>query len=132
MIIYLDSSAIVKLIQREEESSALRRFLRRYANDGRASSALARVEVVRAVMNGGPSAIAHARRQLARLDQVALDQSLLDTASTLAPGVSLRSLDSIHLASALTVGSDLRTVVAYDQRMQVAAAALGLLVEAPA
>jgi predicted nucleic acid-binding protein len=60
--LYLDSSALVKLIQREVESSALRRYLRRHRDDRRVTSALARVEVVRAVAGGGPNAIAHARR----------------------------------------------------------------------
>ena len=60
MKLYLDSSALVKLVRREAESSPLRRFLRRHGEDGRVTSALARVEVVRAVMGGGPAAIAHA------------------------------------------------------------------------
>src|ERR1700730_662110 len=65
MKLYLDSSALVKLVRREAESSPLRRFLRRHQDDGRVTSALARVEVVRAVTGGGPAAVAHARRQLA-------------------------------------------------------------------
>lgn len=131
MKLYLDSSALVKLVQREAESNALRRFLRRYGDDGRVTSTLARVEVVLAVAGGGPAAIAHARRQLARVDQITLDADLLDTAATLAPGVALRSLDAIHLACARTLGSDLRTVITYDQRMQTAGAALGVVVDAP-
>ena len=131
MKLYLDASALVKLVQRETESNALRRFLRRQDDDRRVTSALARVEVVRAVAGGGPNAIAHARRQLARVDQVALDRDLLDAAATLAPGERLRSLDAIHLASAHALGSDLRAVVTYDQRMAAAVLALGMVVEAP-
>jgi predicted nucleic acid-binding protein len=130
--LYLDSSALVKLIQREMESSALRRYLRRHPDDRRVTSALARVEVVRAVAGGGPRATAHARRQLTRVDQVALDRDLLDAAATLAPGERLRSLDAIHLASAHALASDLRAVVTYDERMAAAALALGMLTEAPA
>jgi len=129
--LYLDASALVKLVQRETESNALRRFLRRQDDDRRVASALARVEVVRAVAGGGPNAIAHARRQLARVDQVAIDRDLLDAAATLAPGERLRSLDAIHLASAHALGPDLRAVVTYDQRMVAAALALGMVVEAP-
>jgi predicted nucleic acid-binding protein len=129
--LYLDSSALVKLVQREAESSALRRYLRRHGEDRRVTSSLARVEVVRAVAGGGPNAIAHARRQLARLDQVALDRALLDVAATLAPGERLRSLDAIHLASAHAFASDLRAVVTYDQRMAAAGLALGMVIEAP-
>ncbi len=132
MKLYLDSSALVKLVNQEAESSALRKFLRRHRTDGRVTSALARVEVVRAVCGGGPAAIAHARRQLARLDQINLERDLLDDAATLAPGSVLRSLDAIHLASAHSIGADLRAIVTYDQRMSDAAVAVGLVVEAPA
>jgi predicted nucleic acid-binding protein len=130
--LYLDSSALVKLIQQEAESEALRGYLRRHREDHRVTSALARVEVVRAVAAGGSSAITHARRQLARIDQISLDRDLLDAASTLAPGGPLRSLDAIHLAAARSLGAELRSVLTYDVRMQLAAAALGIAIEAPA
>lgn len=131
MKLYLDSSAIVKLVQRETESDALRRFLRRHRDDRRVTSALARVEVVRAILDGGPAALAHARRQLARVDEITLDRDLLDTAAIIAPGERLRSLDAIHLASAQALAPDLRAVVTYDRRMAAAAHALGLTVNAP-
>jgi predicted nucleic acid-binding protein len=130
--LYLDSSALVKLVQREAESSALRRYLRRHRDDRRVTSALARVEVVRAVARGGPPAIAHARRQLARVDQLTLDRELLDAAATLVPDQLLRSLDAIHLASAHALTSDLRALVTYDERMAVTGLALGMAIEAPA
>lgn len=131
MRLYLDSSALVKLVQREAESPALRRFLRRHGDDGRVTSTLARVEVVRAVAAAGPRAVSHARRQLARVDQINLDHDLLDAAAVLAPGPPLRSLDAIHLASVRALGSELRSVVTYDRRMQEAAKALGIPVDAP-
>jgi hypothetical protein len=129
--LYLDSSALVKLVKREAESDALRRYLRKRGTDNRVTSALARVEVVRAVAGGGAVAVAHAWRQLARIDQISLDRELLDLAATLAPGVMLRSLDAVHLAAARSIGSDLGAVLTYDRRMQDAAGALGLLVDAP-
>jgi hypothetical protein len=89
--LYLDSSAIVKLVQIEPESNALRRYLRRHRADGKVTSELARVEVVRAVLPGGAAALGKARRQLARFDQVRLTRDLLDTAATLAP-------ESLHVA----------------------------------
>ncbi|MHB1987847.1 MAG: type II toxin-antitoxin system VapC family toxin [Acidimicrobiales bacterium] len=131
MRLYLDSSALVKLVQRETESEALRRFLRRNRTDQLVTSALARVEVVRAVLIGGPPALAQARRQLCRLDQILLSTEVLDRAATLAPNVQLRSLDAIHLAAAQVVGADLRAVVTYDRRMAEAAQDLGLVVETP-
>lgn len=132
MKLYLDSSALVKLVNAEVESEALHLYLRRHRADGRVTSALARVEVVRAVSAGGSEAIAHARRQLARIDQVNLGRELLDDAATLWPGMMLRSLDAIHLASARVIGADLRAMVTYDERMKTAAAGMGLVVEAPA
>ncbi|MFZ0170574.1 MAG: type II toxin-antitoxin system VapC family toxin [Acidimicrobiales bacterium] len=131
MRLYLDSSALVKLVQREKESDALRRFLRRHRADQLVTSALARVEVVRAVLIGGPAALAQARRQLSRLDQILLSTEVLDRAATLAPNVQLRSLDAIHLAAAQLVGGDLRAVVTYDRRMANAAQDLGFAVERP-
>ncbi len=121
----------MKLVQKEVESEALRRYLRRRRSDDRATSALSRVEVVRAVHSGGAAAVAKARRQLARLHQVTLDTALLDAAASLAPGTVLRSLDAIHLASAQLIVADLRAVVTYDQRMIGAATALGLSVDTP-
>lgn len=131
MTLYLDSSALVKLVQREKESDALRRFLRRHRADRLVTSALARVEVVRAVIIGGPAALAQARRQLSRLDQILLSTDVLDRAAMLAPNVPLRSLDAIHLAAAQVVGADLRSLVTYDLRMAEAAQDVGIAVETP-
>ena len=131
MILYLDSSALVKLVQRESESDALRRYLGHHRSDHKLTSALARVEVVRAVSAAGAAAIGMARRQLARVDQLAMDAELLDDAAMLNPAGRLRSLDAIHLASALAVGTDLRAVLTYDTRMIAAAEELKLAVAAP-
>lgn len=121
----------MKLVQKEAESDALRRYLRRYRSDDRVTSCLARVEVVRAVAAGGAEAIAKARRQLARIHRINLDSALLDMAATTGPGSVLRSLDAMHLASAQLLGAELRAVVTYDQRMATAATALGLVVDSP-
>jgi predicted nucleic acid-binding protein len=127
-VVYLDSSAIVKLVIAEPESAALRRYLRRHRT--RASCALARVEVVRAVRGHGPEAAMRAMQVLRRLDILALDTELLHAAAALDPGI-LRSLDAIHLAAAQTFAGDLQAVVTYDSRMQTGAALLGLRVAAP-
>ena len=129
--LYVDSSALVKLVQVELESAALRRYLRRHRSLVRATCALARVEVVRAVAPGGARAMALARRQLARFHQMDLDRELLDRAAGLPTVHLLRSLDAIHLAAAQTLPA-LRAVITYDSRMQAAARALGLPVDAPA
>jgi len=129
--LYLDSSALVKLVQSEPETSGLRRYLRRHRDDLRVTSSLAQVEVVRAVSSGGPEARAHARRLLGRLHLLSMTSSLLDSAADLAPSSPLRSLDAIHLASAQALGPELRAVLTYDSRMAVAAETVGLLVSAP-
>jgi uncharacterized protein with PIN domain len=94
--LYLDSSAVVKLVQRESESDALLGFIADHKSDTLVTSALAGVEVVRAVSGGGQRAIEQARRQLNRLDQIVLGSTLLDRAAALAPEVQLRSLDAIR------------------------------------
>lgn len=121
-VVYLDSSALVKLVVAEPESEALRRYLRSHRR--RVSCALACVEVVRAVRAHGAPAIARARDLLTRLDLLRIDDLLLDRAASLDP-VVLRSLDAIHLAAAQLLGEDLDTLVTYDARMVQAAAALG-------
>ena len=131
MTVYLDSSALVKLIQVEAETAALRAFLADRRGQARVTSALARVEVVRAVIRADRTATRQARRLLARLHEVALDRPLLDRAGALTIDSPLRSLDAIHLASALTLGSTLDAVVTYDVRMADAANELGLPVERP-
>jgi predicted nucleic acid-binding protein len=129
--LYLDTSALVKLVQVEPESAALRRFIRQHRDAGRAGSALSRTELVRAVLAGGDEAVARARRLLRRLDQIRVDVRVLDEAATLKPPARLRTLDAIHLASARCLGADLLVVVTYDVRMSAAAEALGLPVAAP-
>jgi uncharacterized protein len=125
---YLDASALVKLVVVEPESEALRRFLRRRPE--RVSSALSRVEVVRAVRLHGPRATKRARQTLARVRLLILDDTVLDAAGDLDPRV-LRSLDAIHLASAQALSGDLDQVVTYDRRMAEAGRLLGLSVRAP-
>lgn len=127
-MVYLDSSALVKLVVAERESAALRRYLR--SQPQRASCALARVEVMRAVRPQGGAAVGRARRLLRRLDLVQLDDELLDAAAALEAGI-LRSLDAIHLAAAETLADELAAIVTYDDRMTAAARLLGLPVVAP-
>ena len=127
-MIYLDSSALVKLVVREPESAALMRYVAQHSD--RASCGLARTEVVRAVSAQGGRALARARKLLNRIDLVTLDDELLDEAGLLGTSV-LRSLDAIHLAAARSLGQDLIAVVTYDGRMAAAAATLGLDVASP-
>ncbi len=127
--VYLDSSALVKLVVREAESDALIRYLGEHPN--RASCALARVEVVRAVKAHGHAATTRARQLLGRVSLLRLDDVLLDEAASL-DGAILRSLDAIHLAAARALGEDLAELVTYDRRMAEAAQRIDLPVSTPA
>lgn len=128
-ITYVDASAIVKLVVREPESATLRRYLRRRGL--LVSSALARTEVMRAVLPSGPAALRRAREVLARFELVRVSDRVLAAAGELEPH-DLRSLDAIHLATARILGASLGRVVTYDSRMAAGAKALGLAVASPA
>jgi predicted nucleic acid-binding protein len=128
-VTYVDSSALVKLAVREPESAALRRYLAR--RRPLVSSALARTEVVRALLPLGPGAVQRGREVLARVDLLRVNDRVLDAAGLLALA-DLRSLDAIRLASAEQLGSDLRGFVTYDERLATAAAGRGFRVVRPA
>jgi predicted nucleic acid-binding protein len=125
---YLDSSAIVKLAVREPESLALRRYLRR--RQPLVSSALARTEVLRALLPVGEEAVARGRDVLQRLDLVRVNDRILNAAGVLLPP-ELRSLDAIHLATARELGGELGALVTYDDRMAAAAKRLGYRIVQP-
>ena len=126
--VYLDSSAIVKLVVREPETKALLAFLE--PRHVRVTSALARVEVVRAVRRHGRSATARATAMVDALSQLAVDDALLDSAAAI-DADQLRSLDAIHLESARQLEGELDVFVTYDERMLAAARGLGLPVSLP-
>lgn len=125
---YLDSSALVKLAVREPESAALRRYLRR--KRPLVTSALSRTEVARALLPFGPDAVTRGEDVLRRLDVIRINDRVLRAAGALLP-MELRSLDAIHLATAIEIGTDLARVCTYDERMAAAAADLGLAIVAP-
>ncbi|HYA00334.1 MAG TPA: type II toxin-antitoxin system VapC family toxin [Candidatus Binatia bacterium] len=126
---YVDSSAFMKLVVEEPESSALRRHLA--AGNGQTSSALLLTEVSRAAIRVSQAHLAHARRLFTEIDLIDVDRSLLERAGDLQPA-EVRSLDAIHLATAMALSSDLAEVVTYDGRMADAALQWGMRVVAPA
>ena len=128
-VAYVDTSAAVKLLMTEPESPALRRWLRRRPE--RASAALLRVELVRVVRRAGLQRLMpEVRKLLTGVHLIRLDDALLDRAADLDP-IDLRSLDSIHLAAATSLGDDLVAVVSYDDRLLAAATSLGLPTATP-
>ncbi len=127
-MLYLDTSAAVKLLLVETESLALRAFI---GNQDWASSALLRTELIRALARVDPSVVPRALDLLAQPSLLAIGTQVLDAAALLSPP-SLRSLDAIHLASALQLRDELTEFVAYDDRLLAAASALGMPVASPA
>jgi hypothetical protein len=118
----------VKLPLGEPERDALVRELKRW--DGHASSALLTVEAVRACARYGPAAAEQARAGLSSIALLPVDEGVLWQAANLEPA-GLRSLDALHLATALSLGSDLGVVLTYDERLADAARGLGLPVASP-
>jgi uncharacterized protein len=125
---YIDSSAIVKLAVAEPESKALRRYL--VGRGPLVTSALARTEVARALMPSGPEAVARGEEALRRIQLLRINDRVLAEAGRMEPA-DLRSLDAIHLASARQLGSAVRRIMTYDERMSDAARALGWSVASP-
>lgn len=126
---YLDSSALVKLAVEEPESGVLRRYLRR--RRPLVSSALARTEVLRALLLEGDEGAARGRAVLSRVELIRLNDRVLNAAGVLLPP-DVRSLDAIHLATAGRLGPDLAQIVTYDDRMLDTAKLLGLRAASPA
>lgn len=127
-VAYLDASALVKLSLEEEHSTALRRASGAWHRH--TSSRLAVTEVLRAVRRFDIAAEPVARSVLSRVALVLADDEILFSAARLEP-VALRSLDAIHLATALRLRDTLAAFVSYDERQLEAAAALGLPVSSP-
>ena len=127
-LLYVDSSALVKLVVPEQETKALRELLRAWPE--RVSSVVARIEVERAARRIGGGAIRRARTVLSRVALVELDDDVIEAAAALEPA-TLRTLDAIHLGTALSLRNDLGAVCAYDARLAGAAAAEAIEVLAP-
>jgi predicted nucleic acid-binding protein len=129
-VIYLDTSAVVKLVWREQETDALHGFLAKWPETPLVSSALLLVETRRAVLRVDPSGLQRADLLLTRVGKVGLTGAVLEAASRI-PDPHLRSLDAIHLATALLLRDDLDALITYDQRLAAAAGGEGLPVQTP-
>jgi uncharacterized protein len=129
-VIYLDSSALVKLALTAPESAALAGWLAARADQPLVSSALYRAEVPRAVWRAEPGALPRGYRLIRRIAKVALTADVLDNSATLPPQ-ALSVAHAIHLASALAVRGELTAFVAYDEDLLAAAADAGLPVASP-
>jgi len=126
--IYLDSAALVKLVHAEAETQALRDWLDERIDLPWISSALLEVEAFRALARYAPASASRLARVLDLVDLVDIDVGVRILAQTVRPA-TVRSLDAIHLATALRIRPAL--FVTYDKRLADAARETGLTVEAP-
>ncbi|MGI8461939.1 MAG: PIN domain-containing protein [Solirubrobacterales bacterium] len=127
-MLYLDASAIAKLVLPEPESEALRAFL--VGDEQRVSSVIVSVEVALAVRRArGPAELVEwSRRTLEPVDLRLVDEEVIGVAQR---GAAIRTLDAIHLATALTLREELSAFIAYDRRLLRAATEAGLTALSP-
>jgi uncharacterized protein len=125
-LLYLDASALVKLVVDEAGTGAMVARVR--GARGVVTSVIAGVEVPRAVARTADAV--RATELLDRSTLVDVSQDIIRRAATLEPS-SVRSLDAIHVATALALGPEIDAFVTYDRRQAAAAAAAGLVVESP-
>lgn len=129
-MIYLDSSALVKLAHPEPHSDQLRAWLAVRSARTMIASALARAETVRALRRHDPAALPRVPALLDRLHLLPIDTRILERAEAL-PDPLLRTLEAIHLATALALGVPELTFVTYDRRLSGVVTEHGLTVAAP-
>jgi len=126
---YMDTSALAKLIVAEPETPELQAWLARESRQP-VTSDLTRTELMQAVRRSNPDRATLAREVLNSVTLLQLTPTLFDAAGRLEPA-DLRSLDALHLASALDLGDDLHAIVTYDARLADAANRAGVAVIKP-
>ncbi len=127
---YADTSAVIKLLVEETDSTAFAAFYDEHADAEWLSSALLRVEVTRAVARALPALLPEARDLLLAFSYVAIDDDVIEGAMN-EPDRGLRSLDAIHLATARIFAPELDAIATYDDRLIRAATEAGLETVSP-
>jgi uncharacterized protein len=127
VVIYLDTSAFVKTVWVETESAALAAYI---GDAETVSSALLAVEARRSVLRAGAHFMPRTDLLLDQMTLVDLTPTLLESAGRL-PDPGLRSLDAVHVATALLLQGEIDAVVTYDRRTLAAAATHGLPTASP-
>jgi predicted nucleic acid-binding protein len=127
--IYLDTSALAKLVVSEPESAHLRQWLGERGPVPLVTNSIGVVELRRLAARISQEALSTAVRLVARISVVGVTPEALTLAAEIPP-TEVRTLDALHTASAALL-SDLQSVVTYDARMGTAAMAYGLPVAAP-
>jgi uncharacterized protein len=132
-MLYLDTSALVKLVRPEPESIALAAWLNARAGEAIVTSALTEVELPRAIRRADPARLADIAAVLARLARFEIDAAVRATAAAYTDP-ALRLLDAIHLATAdqlRSSGKTISAIVTYDSRLAQAAESAGFPAQAP-
>jgi len=119
-VIYLDTSAFVKLVRAEAQSDALREYLAERPAEPLVSSVLIAIETRRAVLREAATLLPRADLLLTRVGQVGLSHAIVESASRL-PNPELRSLDAIHLSTTLLLRDEISAFVTYDKRLAATA-----------
>jgi len=129
MTVYVDSSAAVKLIAQEVHSEAMSAWAATNTED-LVSSTILRTETLRAAHRRSADAVIRARSLLDGVILLPITPDTCERAASLPPS-SMRSLDAIHLATALSVVDEISGVLTYDDRLAMACREHGLPVLAP-
>jgi len=127
---YADTSAVIKLLVEETHSKAFAAFYDGHTDAEWVSSALLRIEVIRAVARAMPTLLPDARDLLTAFSYIAIDDEIVDAAMG-EPDRGLRSLDAIHLGTARLLAPELDALVSYDDRLLRAANDAGLATISP-
>jgi predicted nucleic acid-binding protein len=129
-MLYLDTSAALKLVVPGPETAGLELWIAQRAGVPRVSSRLLRLELLRAVWRQGPRRVNRAHAILSAVALLSMDEAA-PAAEAIGDPLA-RSLDAIHLATAFGIRTDLTAFVCYDERLSASAHALGLPVASPA
>lgn len=132
-MIYLDTSALTKMLNPENESDVLTAWMATRTDEGEAlaASVIGRIEMARvAARSSDPDDVSQAQFVGSRLVTVPLTTAIARAAESVGPA-HLRPLDAIHLASAVSVREHITAFVSYDKRLLDAARAEGLPVVSP-
>jgi predicted nucleic acid-binding protein len=124
---YIDSSAVIKLIKAEAESEALVKDL----TTPLITSRITRVEIIRTITIHNPEFLEAAYEVLADIPMLPVDDSVFATAENFPQFIKLRTLDALHIASALVIKNAIKGVITYDRGMEEAAKSLGFITLSP-
>lgn len=127
-VAYIDSSALVKLVLAEPESAEMVRW---YIESERVATSLIGIIETRRAVARRPHDAVQLERVISGIEVIGVNARLGERAASIGP-TDVRTLDAIHLATALSMGASLTSFVTYDDRLAAAGRAVGLPVVSPA